>query len=266
MMLLALLIVISAGVMPHAASAASWPLKKIGSSGADVVAMQYLLQAHGYSLKADGAFGPITDGKVRSFQRSRGLSIDGIVGPQTWPRLIVTVRRGSHGAAVRAVQHELRYKYGVGIAVDGDFGPMTYSAVVQFQRSHSLAGDGIVGLRTWSALIVSPGGDDTTPGHCGASVSPNDAVHVAICRAAQRWGGSYSLLLRLATCESDLDPHAYNTAGASGLFQFMSSTYAEWAPRVPESRSLWNPYASANVAAYMIAHGQFHRWECANKI
>jgi peptidoglycan hydrolase-like protein with peptidoglycan-binding domain len=32
---------------------------------------------------ADGYFGNQTAGAVRSFQRSRGLAVDGVVGPQT---------------------------------------------------------------------------------------------------------------------------------------------------------------------------------------
>ena len=35
-------------------------------------------------VKADGNFGPKTEGAVRSFQRANGLVPDGIVGPKTW--------------------------------------------------------------------------------------------------------------------------------------------------------------------------------------
>lgn len=39
------------------------------------------------NIKADGIFGPQTDGAVRQFQRTRGLVVDGIVGPITWAEL-----------------------------------------------------------------------------------------------------------------------------------------------------------------------------------
>lgn len=36
---------------------------------------------------ADAEFGPITEAEVRNFQTDRGLSVDGIVGPDTWDAL-----------------------------------------------------------------------------------------------------------------------------------------------------------------------------------
>ena len=41
----------------------------------------------GYPLTADSAFGPKTDAGVRWFQRLKGLSVDGRVGPKTWAAL-----------------------------------------------------------------------------------------------------------------------------------------------------------------------------------
>ena len=41
----------------------------------------------GYPLTADSAFGPKTDAGVRWFQRLKGLTVDGRVGPKTWAAL-----------------------------------------------------------------------------------------------------------------------------------------------------------------------------------
>jgi len=41
----------------------------------------------GYPLTADSAFGPRTDAGVRWFQKLKGLSVDGRVGPKTWAAL-----------------------------------------------------------------------------------------------------------------------------------------------------------------------------------
>ena len=56
-------------------------------TGDDVLAVQKQLQILGYTLKADGIFGTKTQEAVRSFQRSAGLVVDGIVGEKTWNAL-----------------------------------------------------------------------------------------------------------------------------------------------------------------------------------
>ena len=38
------------------------------------------------------------------------MTVDGIVGPQTWAALIVTVRQGTTGDAVRGVQEEFQFR------------------------------------------------------------------------------------------------------------------------------------------------------------
>ncbi|MDB1089995.1 peptidoglycan-binding domain-containing protein, partial [Streptomyces sp. ACA25] len=40
--------------------------------------------AHGFSLAVDSSYGPASESACRTFQRRRGLSVDGIVGPDTW--------------------------------------------------------------------------------------------------------------------------------------------------------------------------------------
>lgn len=78
----------------------------------------------------------------------------------------------------------------------------------------------------------------------------------------RRWGVSYFWLLRVAECESGLNASAYNASGASGLFQFMPGTFYSYARQIGEWRSLWNPAAAANVAAYMFSRGQAYQWSC----
>lgn len=51
--------------------------------GEDVKMLQEALIKQGYSLNADGVFGPETDRCVRDFQGRQGLVVDGIVGPVT---------------------------------------------------------------------------------------------------------------------------------------------------------------------------------------
>ncbi|MFF3195603.1 GH25 family lysozyme [Streptomyces misionensis] len=131
---------------------ASWPTVRQGAAGERVTTVQYLLDAHGSALTVDGSFGPATDSAVRSFQSAHGLSADGVVGPTTWQALIVTVRQGSSGPAVQAVQSQLD-AHGFALTVDGSFGPATDSAVRSFQSAHGLTVDGVVGSNTWQSLV-----------------------------------------------------------------------------------------------------------------
>jgi len=135
--------------------ALTWPLEQQGSAGEDVRTVQYLVTAQGHPTAVDGVFGPLTKAAVEAFQSSRGLGVDGIVGPQTWSQLIIQVQQGSNGDAVRAVQSQMHGR-GDGanqIAVDGIFGPLTSDAVQAFQMLLGLPVDGIVGPQTWNHLV-----------------------------------------------------------------------------------------------------------------
>lgn len=62
-----------------------------GSTGEQVKALQRMLYAMGYKLGSnnpiDGSFGSMTDAAVRAYQKNKGLTVDGIVGQQTWNKL-----------------------------------------------------------------------------------------------------------------------------------------------------------------------------------
>ena len=63
-----------------------------GASGAQVKSLQALLiKKFGISCGVygmDGDFGSATDSAVRKFQKAKGLSVDGIVGKDTWNALL----------------------------------------------------------------------------------------------------------------------------------------------------------------------------------
>jgi peptidoglycan hydrolase-like protein with peptidoglycan-binding domain len=105
-------------------------------------------------LAVDGNFGPKTTEAVRAFQAEHKLTVDGKVGNETWPELIIEVRNGSKGDAVRAVQSQIRSRSGW-LTIDGTFGPETESAVRSFQSFCHLSIDGIAGPNTWNALTLA---------------------------------------------------------------------------------------------------------------
>ncbi len=151
--------------------ALTWPIEREGSPSPTIDTeepirtVQHLLGQHGHPVAVDGIFGPITAGAVRSFQGAHGLDVDGIVGNQTWPALIVQVSLGSEGGAVRGVQGQINARDASGepshlLRLDGIFGPLTDAKVRSFQEASGqfgleppLAVDGIVGPLTWNALI-----------------------------------------------------------------------------------------------------------------
>lgn len=66
------------------------------------------------------------------------------------------LKAGTHGPHVSSLQSLLNHKAGQGLVADGDFGPATTKAVKNFQRFFKLGDDGIVGTKTWEALLVIP--------------------------------------------------------------------------------------------------------------
>lgn len=61
---------------------------------------------------------------------------------------MTTIRKGSRGVDVATLQQKLN------LVPDGIFGPITDEAVRDFQKSHNITADGIVGAKTWAALGV----------------------------------------------------------------------------------------------------------------
>jgi peptidoglycan hydrolase-like protein with peptidoglycan-binding domain len=129
-----------------------------GSTGELVKAAQCLLTAAGHDAGTpDGVFGANTATAARSFQSSKGLTADGVVGPRTWTALLArgattTVQTGSTGEAVTRLQRALTAALGRTVADDGVFGSGTAQAVRDYQSSRGLTADGIVGAGTWGAL------------------------------------------------------------------------------------------------------------------
>lgn len=164
----------------------AWPGRVLrqGAAGQDVRLLQFWLRlaADNYTalspVEVDGQFGATTTRAVQAFQTLFGLSADGIVGRTTWNKLkevglavandlvapdiapgqfTGTLRQGSSGRSVRAVQYYLRrlaayYSNIPAVTVDGHYGAATARAVRAWQEQAGLTVDGTVGSLTWQSL------------------------------------------------------------------------------------------------------------------
>lgn len=135
----------------------NYPLLRNGSQGNFVYLLQFILNQYGYNLSVDGIFGTRTLNAVRDFQRNNSLSVDGLVGNNTWKTLLTLppyplLKQNYRGAYVTFLQQLLESNlYPVG-GIDGIFGTRTLNAVRAFQQANGLTVDGIVGNNTWNAL------------------------------------------------------------------------------------------------------------------
>ncbi|HEX6623713.1 MAG TPA: peptidoglycan-binding domain-containing protein [Pyrinomonadaceae bacterium] len=96
------------------------------------------------------------------------------------------VGRGSP-AYVSWVQHSLNQVLGRRLAVDGQMGPQTRSAIRSFQQKKGLTTDGVVGAQTEAALVAAgappPGTSTPAPAQTGV-IDPRIDVHAQ--RSLQR--------------------------------------------------------------------------------
>ncbi len=151
---------------PAPLTASGYPLLVQGASGADVTLAQKVIGA-----SADGRFGPLTAAALGTWQSGHGVSATKKLDNATWatmeylklvparasalsPYTAVTLRRGSSGAAVKALQKAIG-----GLTVDGSFGPATDARVKAYQKSKALSVNGVVDRKVWFALmgaVVAP--------------------------------------------------------------------------------------------------------------
>lgn len=141
-------------------------LYRLGDTGPAVAEVRSTLSGLGLLPGAPAqasTFDAATDHAVREFQQQRGLSVDGIVGPETYralaaarwrlgDRLLSLASRPYAGDDVAALQDrllELGFDAG---RVDGIFGTRTARALSALQRDLGLVADGACGPETLLAL------------------------------------------------------------------------------------------------------------------
>ena len=206
------------------ASTSNPPLQE-GSQGSSVVHLQQLLNRFGAGLTVNGSFGSQTLAALQHFQSTHGLTVTNSVNAPTWSALLndspavavaaaavvkstpapaapsdPVLQEGATGSAVVHLQERLN-AFDAGLATDGNFGPLTQSAVISFQRAHGLDANGVVDAATWSALNETPPAPAPAPANSSPSVL--------------RLGDQGAAVL---TLQKDLTSIGFNTYGEDGIF------------------------------------------------
>jgi len=138
--------------------------------------------------------------------------------------------------------------YGASVEVMGDpqggFYPLRYN-----------------GTKGWaSGQWLNVGGGNPAPSQPAPAPAGEDDIVSIIYAAADRYGQPREDMLRVARCESNLDPSAVNaSSGASGLFQFMPGT---WATTPYADQDIFDATANANAAGWMWSVGRRNEWTC----
>ena len=234
---------------------------KQSSSGTAVKLLQNRLKELGYyTYGIEGSYGHRTVSAVKAFQKKNGLTADGVAGETTLKKLNSTsaigakdttsttdkddgtLKQGSSGEAVKAVQRRLKelgyYSYGI----DGSYGARTVTAVKSFQSKNGLTADGVVGATTLKKLnsdsAVSAKG---TTGSTSATLNTSQTlkkgdsgVQVKLLQTRLKELGYYTTVIdsdygyRTATAVSDFQRAngltVNGTANSTTLKKLMSST------------------------------------------
>jgi hypothetical protein len=96
-------------------------------------------------------------------------------------------------------------------------------------------------------------------GSCTVRHSEQEILNF-ISKAAKKYGQSESAMVRVARCESVLDPCAVNRSGPYyGLFQFLKST---WKTTPYGDRDIFDPEAQSLATAWMWKEGRKNEWAC----
>lgn len=143
---------------------------KHGAQGDAVKIAQYLI-GFAEREKATGEYDAGTVAAVCAWQRTNGLTPDGIIGPKSLTKMAekaptCSTKKNKKSAATCALQIALG-----GLTADGIFGSKTKAAVAAFQAANGLKVDGIAGPKTWAPLIT---GEAVAASTAGKFVQPVD--------------------------------------------------------------------------------------------
>ncbi len=157
-------------------------LSRFGSRGEEVRQIQTKLKALGYYTgSVDGIFGSATQSAVRSFQRDKGLTVDGIAGPKTLSALGIT--SSSSGQYSSNDIYLLAKVIAAEARGEPYSGQVAVGAVILNRVEHSSFPDSIAG-------VVYQSGAFTCVTDSNWNTEPNDTAKKAARDAINGWDPS----------------------------------------------------------------------------
>ncbi|WP_226666755.1 peptidoglycan-binding protein [Metabacillus litoralis] len=112
-----------------------------------------------YNGSIDAVYGKKTENAVKQFQRLHHLKVDGIVGKQTLTKLTTLnsstkeFRLGDQTEEVKPFQQQLKTLNYYNGQIDGIYGPLTLSAVKEYQQKNNLEVTGEINTPTQIHLL-----------------------------------------------------------------------------------------------------------------
>jgi len=163
-----------ASVSPEHKYADSLPTLRRGSSGADVLGMQYFLISKGVDyLNGTGYYGANTVKAVKHYQAKRGLPVTGVVDKATWRRVISNhwhlpekqpnpqLSPGASLTGARgSIMHNMVLRLGglpwfpVSLKEQPVYNGKLLAGVKTFQKRVGLQGTGIFGAKTTQRMVT----------------------------------------------------------------------------------------------------------------
>ncbi len=158
----------------------TYPNLKLGAPETSAGDLRVLLSLQGAFGSKNGTciergFGKNTQNAVLIFQKSKGLTPDGVVGQKTWQALLdfPVLKLGSKGTMVKNLQQYLNFYYelqaikqvlakmptkakatrALKLKADGLFGKSTEARIKEQQKANKLTANGVINVQTWRVFV-----------------------------------------------------------------------------------------------------------------